>query len=477
MNNTVRKITNADLASLRARTDERINSIITTPNMDIPLGATVFYVSPNGNDDSCGTSPASPWQSLQKLNTTKLPQGSFVCFLRGGVWRGRLYTQNNVTYTAYGDGKKPVIMGSPQNGADPALWTPCNIKDLWKFHIGENDVGTLVFNDGELCAIKVLLKANADGTLTNITTKQPYGGLEDIKHDLHFYHDLTDGYVYLVSPQNPGERFTSIEFNPHGHTIASKTEVENVTIDNLCLKYCGSHAIGLINARGLTVQNCEFGWIGGSIQYKSVRYGNAVEVWESCDGYIIDNCYFYQIYDAAVTNQFSIPQSNPDLCCSMKNIRYSNNVMEYCNYSVEYFINGVWEQNQSMMDNFEISGNQMWYAGRGFCTQRPDRGCAAHIKSWTSTNHAKNYVVKDNLMCLSDDMLVHVNSVTPNVDGTDPMPCFYGNTVVGLKEQKFGMLEQSPSPTAKPYNDETVAGLYDKVCKNEFLFVECDEDI
>ena len=39
--------------------------------------------------------------------------------------------------------------------------------------------------------------------------------------------------------------------------------------------------------------------------------------------------------------------------------------------------------------NFTISGNHMWYAGYGLCSQRKDKGHDAHIKSWTSANENK----------------------------------------------------------------------------------------
>ena len=63
-------------------------------------------------------------------------------------------------------------------------------------------------------------------------------------------------------------------------------------IDNLCLKYCGSHGVGSGTNEGLRITNCEFGWIGGSIQGESIfgrkhptRFGNAVEIYGGCDGY------------------------------------------------------------------------------------------------------------------------------------------------------------------------------------------------
>lgn len=49
----------------------------------------------------------------------RLKSGDAVFFERGGLWRGYLDCAEGVTYSAYGQGEKPRIYGSPENGADP----------------------------------------------------------------------------------------------------------------------------------------------------------------------------------------------------------------------------------------------------------------------------------------------------------------------------------------------------------------------
>ena len=143
---------------------------------------------------------------------------------------------------------------------------------------------------------------------------------------------------YRTSKGNPGEIFHSIEFNTAGNIINVANE-ENVTIDNLCLKYGGYHGIGSGSTKNLTVTNCEIGSIGGCpLNFKSTgeqaRFGNGVEIYGSCENYTVDNCYVYQCYDAGITHQYS---GGTDKHNSMVNIVYSNNVIEDCVYSVEYF--------------------------------------------------------------------------------------------------------------------------------------------
>ena len=447
--------TNADIAELRAQTDARISEIRGTENMTIPTGAKVYYVSNNGSDSNNGTSPSTPWKTLDKVNGAKLSVGSYVCFERGGLWRGKITAQAGVTYTAYGTGAKPILYGSPENGADSTKWKKSGTKNIWYYEGSQNwgDVGTLVFNEGESCAIKAIREWKDNGDVYNWTTGTLFNnGYKDLNTDLHFYHDTANTKkLYLYSEENPGTRFESIEFNVKQNLIS--VNVDGVTIDNLCLKYTGIHGVGAGTVNNLTVQNCEFGWIGGSVQgvlgsnkYET-RLGNAVEIYGACENYTVQNNYIYQIYDAGITHQYS---GVGDKVYNHTNVLYLNNVIENCVYSIEYFVSGCEENNPSVMANFRIEGNYMWYASMGFCEQRPpaDRTWGAHIKGRCSRtgNRATGYVIKDNVFVYGKDRLLQITSNLYNVDGSDSMPSFSGNIFVEQYGKKLGQVEQSDTP-------------------------------
>ena len=483
----IRSANEDDLAQLRAATDTRIVEIRGTANMTIPTGATVYYVSNNGSDSNNGTSPSTAWRTLDKVNSAKLAAGSYVCFERGGLWRGKLTAQAGVTYTAYGTGAKPILYGSPENGADPTKWKKSGTKNIWYYEGSEkwSDVGTLVFNEGEVCAIKAIREFKDNGDVYNFTTGMPFNnGYKDLNQDLHFYHDMTGTKrVYLYSEENPGNRFESIEFNVKQNLIT--VNVNGVTIDNLCLKYTGIHGVGAGTVNDLTVQNCEFGWIGGSVQgflgsnkYET-RFGNAVEIYGGCENYTVQNNYIYQIYDAGITHQYS---GVGDKVYNHTNVLYLNNVIENCVYSIEYFVSGCEPDNPSVMTNFRIEGNHMWYASRGFCEQRPpaDRSCGAHIKGRCSRtgNRAKDYVIKDNIFVDGKDRLLQITSNLYNTDGSDSMPSFSGNLFVEQFGRKLGQVWQSDTPDQQidakfdfdcaKYLEERSLGKSDKT--NEFWF-------
>lgn len=76
----------------------------------------VYYVdSVCGSDTNAGTSPASAWRSLSKVNASEFAPGDSILFKRGGVYTGfaRLHgsgtLQDPITVDAYGEGDLPLL--------------------------------------------------------------------------------------------------------------------------------------------------------------------------------------------------------------------------------------------------------------------------------------------------------------------------------------------------------------------------------
>ena len=69
-------------------------------------------------------------------------------------------TRSGITYSAYGEGEKPRIYGSPENGADASKWTlyhedAATGMKIWTYaNTNMVDVGELVFNDGDAYSYK-----------------------------------------------------------------------------------------------------------------------------------------------------------------------------------------------------------------------------------------------------------------------------------------------------------------------------------
>ncbi len=419
-------LTTDAISLLRDETDNRINDIRNTPNLTIPSNAKVYYVSNSGNDSNNGLTPNTAWASLSKASSVagSASTKTYVLFERGGVWRGQLVTSSYVTYSAYGKGDKPKLYASPFNAGgstNASKWVK-NSGNIWTITSSQlkSDVGALVFDDS-LYAIKKLKKS-------------------DVKSDLDFYHDYKNGIIYLYSATNPANRFKSIEFNLGQHIVKGKSYV---TIDNLCIKFGGNHGVSAGSSYSLTVKNCEFGWIGGSLQNpasSTTRYGNAVEIWGYCSDFTVIDNYIYQIYDAGITQQITLTDNT---LRKHERVLYSGNVIENCNYSIEYWITST-NTNPSYIDTFLIEDNLMWYAGYGLCQTRSDKVNACHIQGWRhyNRNRAKNYVVRNNVMIDSLDQLVNIYSTEVNVGGGNSMPMFNNNIMLNKESGKFGVLHQ-----------------------------------
>ena len=445
----------AELAAVRSRAAARVEQIRATPDAQVPDGAARRYVSAADGDDAAdGLTPRTAWRTIARLNRERLSPGAFVLFARGGVYRGTVKTAPGVTYASYGEGPKPCICGSPEDGADPARWRPTDEPQVWSYDIGHQDVGTLVFDDGAAHAIKIVYRTDAKtGRRTSLYTGRPFESYRDLDGDLHFWHDYSTngtGRIYLRSARNPGERFRSIEFNVRccGFMVGRNA---GVTIDGFTVAFAGVHGVSATTCRDLTVRNCEFRWIGGSIQAEGIfgrdhptRFGNGVEVYGGCDGYTVSNCCFREIYDAGVTHQLNIPDEDGPKRFDQRRVRYVDNVFERCNYSGEYFLTAR-TGNMSRMEDVLVQGNLMLDAGCGFCEQRPDRGTAGHFRAWyrPDRNRAKDFVIRGNVLCLSKDALLTVCSGLRNADGSSSLPRFEDNVVLGYRGDDFGTVSET----------------------------------
>ncbi|MBE6613036.1 MAG: hypothetical protein E7632_11140, partial [Ruminococcaceae bacterium] len=205
--------------SISEQTAKLRGEILAAESCPLPHGRR-FYLAPDGDDLLPGTTPETAWRSLDRLEKETFLPGDAVLFERGGSWRGRFRAMGGVTYSAFGDGAKPRIIGSPENGADPEKWQEV-APDVWRYQTKfAADVGGIVMNGGERHARKIVLDYSGLAPV-DFVTKQPFGGYAELAEDLVMWHDLggdvvenaDGGWLYLCSKKgNPGARFREIEF-------------------------------------------------------------------------------------------------------------------------------------------------------------------------------------------------------------------------------------------------------------------------
>ena len=450
-------------------------------------GKTYYVSSVNGSTSANGTSPQTAWKNCYQI--TGLKAGDAVLFECGSEFREQVKLVSGVTYATYGTGEKPVFYGSI-NASQKGQWKAVSgVNNLYQYNGAvstSNDIGAIVFNGGEAWGIKIQeIYKWVDGkiswtekkslALTNVSNglktfdKIPSFTLADGKDlgkygkiDLAYFQDGSKLYLFSTEG-NPAERFSSVELSQHVRTFYGNN-ISNVTIANLNF-FGGSFAIRTTVCDNLVVKNCGFEFIGGHVQadYENssrnyqTRLGNAIENWNECKGMTVENCYFNQIYDTAMTTQ-----SNTD-GTDMVNIVYRNNVMENMVYAIELWSSGGNNQTCNFT-NVTIEGNVCRNLGVGMTSQRPDK-VTAFLSAYGSNYIYENAKMVNNIIVGTTEWLLRTNNISTK---TNPNGYVMDrNIYVSTLGNDLGMLSASfPKYTSSikeyAYTYDTIKKLYDE---------------
>ena len=415
------------LEEVNTKTEQYKQNVLNSQNPSTSGYTAVYYVSADGNDNNSGTSPSSPWKTVSKVNGASLASGSAVLFRRGDMFRGKLTAKTGVTYSAYGSGAKPIINGSARNYADPSLWSETALPNVYKFNGTLANVGVIAFDHtGEIGKYDETV---GEMRVSGVTYYgKAFYNQNQLDGDLQFYSNLSTNELFVYSTKgNPGSRFTSIEIGDQGNLFSPAS---HVTVDNLHFLYGGSHGvgagggyakydanghyIGITGTSDLTVTNCIFAWIGGSIlkgfdDADTTRYGNAVEIFGSVDGYRVENNWIYQIYDTAITHQMSSSSCGDSI---MQDILYRKNLCEYCHWSIEFY-NAPCKYNHSrIVRDVLVEENIIRMGGFGWGSIFRRTGATLYNSFGLSDvpEETQNFLAKNNIFFRSKGPIYRLNS-------------------------------------------------------------------
>ena len=353
---------------------------------------TAYYVSPNGNDANDGRSPETAWQNIYKVNDADLLEGDAVFFERGGVYRlldDRLRLADGVTYSAYGEGAKPVITLSQENSARAECWKLYyegeNGEKIWKFYQDLGEVGGVIFDD-ETYAARVYELPTTEGWMAlDFLTLDPANGIYDENDPMGFWDivctgtyptveealtkdmtfvsrvDLTEvrfpsnfgewrvyGGLYLrCDSGNPGELYSSIEIISRRETpdygmdvILIDATAKGFVLDNLSMKYFGSPVVGsFTGCGGEMIQNCTFEWGGPCLldvqtpdTFDGGYFVASDGLYNVANNTTIRNNYFREVGNSAT---FESSESVPD---SMGTYTVEGNLIENCAQGIRTYL-------------------------------------------------------------------------------------------------------------------------------------------
>ncbi len=433
-----KKIAGAPLVSLFEKEAQALkNKIVnsTDPNRQTSFLSRVYYVSVDGASSGSGFeamfegTKTNPYSYEEFLNGTFKPSsGDSVLFKRGDVFRGTFKAATEVFYGAYGTGPKPQILGSAKNYAKES-WVNegDNIYSISGF---DTDIGLIVFDDKEFGFKR------AD--------------MSDVKAHLDFYY--TEGTVYIYLDKAPTE-YEDIEIGTRNTIISFVSNSEDVTIDNLCIKYGSGHGIQAKGSTNLTISNCEIGYIGGAYLSGTVRYGNAIELWEGTKDALVENNWIYQIYDSGITHQGSGDYT-------AEGIVFNENLIEYCGMgSIEYWLSYSKNEDGSLqtpwIKNITYSNNICRFAG--YCwggVQRPDKVSAHILSDFKTPNPAENFNITGNIFDQATGALLEIGGSY----GT--YPTMSGNIYAQTTDKSLGKYVKNSKLSYDLYADETIKNIF-----------------
>lgn len=227
--------------------------------LSLPLSGTTYYVSNTGNDSHTGTSQATAWATITKVNATSFAPGDSILFKCGDTWRTALVMPSSGTkadwiyFGSYGTGRKPKLWGSLTTS-----WSNYS-GNIWKSNSTfSNPHATSGFYGGLF-----LEYSSGDSTKWGYYPKTSIGLLTE---ERQWFWNSSDSYIYLYCPEDPDTRYSSVEvaYNQYGITMNNKNYI---VIDGLDIRHTTGMGIretwpfrGI--TFGLEVKNCYIGFLG-----------------------------------------------------------------------------------------------------------------------------------------------------------------------------------------------------------------------
>ena len=361
-----------------------------------PRANTTYYVKTGGNDLAAGTSDATAWATLSKVNSVTFNPGDRILFRRGDTFRGSLYQTENGTannwiyYGAYGTGAKPKILGSKDLSAT-GDWEN-HSGNIWKttatLGTAQNDISNLIFNNEAFCGYKkkTLDSLNAQGK---------------------FFYNTVDDLLYLYSATNPGTFYTHIEAAGNYETGGGTLYWINssyIKVENLDVRYSSAAGIECRAGNGFIIENCEVSYIGGEWLDPAgaglTRLGNGFSFVQTNDSCWVRYSKANQCYDAGISPQYWSASS-------MTNMWFHDNIITNCWYSYETWCGGT-----STLINVHFYNNTCYNAGSGFSNsslQRSDLNNACHVIMWDLTSTVSNVTVRNNIFANSTNWAMRLD--------------------------------------------------------------------
>ncbi len=269
--------------------------------------------------------------------------------------------EKKTTLSFYGKGKNPVI--SQYKKAKHTAWEKYS---EGVFRLDLSDSSNFSGNVFDLDTSVGFIKASG---------KIYYRNRKSCDELLENWDFFCDGkYVYVFLPENPTEFSQDILF---ACNIRMIRPADHLVIKGLSFVGTGGHGFQGVT-HDCVISDCSFCELGGSFMLDEhgvptkIRYGNGVECWTGSRDVLVENCFFRDIYDVAMSIQGWRAVTN------WENIVFRHNTVKNCTQSFEIWTKPEKEHTGIVNCFFEYNTCIDSGYGWGFAA-RPDKAQACHL--------------------------------------------------------------------------------------------------
>ncbi len=282
--------------------------------LSLPSVAATYYVSATGNDSNNGTSQATAWRTIARVqqNGATFQPGDQILFQRGGTFPGHLTINSN------GSAAAPIVIGSYGTGALPEISGANNITgwtthqgNIWKANVAQavkyvrvNDAlmtlarypntgwlrvstasttqltsasltqasgywagARLVLRSTNWCYENAEISGSGSGALAFPAITYNPGNhqwgfflcnkLSELDSPGEWFHDAAAGVLYLWAPGNANPNNVNVQASVHENGVEIGWLKQYVTIQDLAFR--GHKHAGVYNTgSNVTVTRCTF---------------------------------------------------------------------------------------------------------------------------------------------------------------------------------------------------------------------------
>ena len=462
--NTDFSVAEAKIEEINALVEKRKQNILENKEA-VSCTGTAYYVSNSGDDNNDGKSPETAWATLDKVNSHIFQSGDGIYFERNGIWRGAVNSNyDNILISAYDEGDKPRIYGSPENGADASKWelySESNDVKIWKYKGINSECAGIVLNDGEKVAKRVYAWYDGQNYYNSSDMTSVFDMNVALCENLYFYCDMNLGkeelpyypnlddlsiQIYLRCDEgNPGEIYDSIEFISKTETDDVGTIVfgENCILDNICIMYNAGTSVSMTEHDNCTIQNCEFAWCGTRLDMFFEPEEYEPGIWT--DGNVIQligsNCTVQNNYIHDVDGGGIVFELGGDIS---ERVPFTGNVIlgnliERCGDPLYIRNNDQDEEIAAAFGEMKIDNNYIIDTGYGWYENQP-----SYINPAFYNGHSRNALnyygdiaenstinITNNIFCRAYHSLLYFtpSSDTPICEGSNIYVQNYGKTI------------------------------------------------